>query len=94
MGIKHVSTRHLGHQEQTDLDQVPMRLQEDGLPPATSPEEHQLHLRQQLLDTEAELQLSNQELHLLRSQQANEKKEVRYFPQLQGSRVLSLVRSS
>lgn len=53
-----------------------MRLQEDGLPSGASVEERQRHLWQQLLDTEAKLRSSTQELQTLRTQQANEMKEV------------------
>lgn len=53
-----------------------MRLQEDGLPPGASVEERQRHLWRQLLDSEAKLQSSIQELQTLRTQQANEMKEV------------------
>ncbi|XP_061690687.1 coiled-coil domain-containing protein 30 [Syngnathoides biaculeatus] len=61
---------------QTELDQISLWLQEDGLPPGASPDERQHHLWRRLLDTEAELQLSARELHSLRSQQAVEMKEM------------------
>lgn len=60
----------------TELDQISMRLQEDGLPPGASVEERQRHLWRQLLDSEAKRQSSIQELQTLRTQQANEMKEV------------------
>ncbi|XP_077370734.1 uncharacterized protein ccdc30 isoform X2 [Festucalex cinctus] len=67
----------MDHKEvHTELDLISARLQKDGLPPGASPEERQHHLWRRLLDTEAELQLSAQELRTLRSQQANEMKEV------------------
>ncbi|XP_056240119.1 coiled-coil domain-containing protein 30 isoform X3 [Seriola aureovittata] len=63
----------------TELDQISMRLQEDGLPPAASAEERQRHLWQQLLRSEAKLQSAAQELQALRTQQANEMKEVESY---------------
>ncbi|XP_051915128.1 coiled-coil domain-containing protein 30 isoform X2 [Hippocampus zosterae] len=67
----------MDHKEvHTELDPISARLQQDGLPPGASPEERQHHLWRRLLDTEAALQLSAQELCNLRSQQANEMKEV------------------
>ncbi|XP_061832095.1 uncharacterized protein ccdc30 isoform X1 [Nerophis lumbriciformis] len=67
----------MDHEEvRSEQDQISVRLQDDGLPLGASPEERQRHLWQRLLDTEAELQQSTQELHTLRSQQANEMKEV------------------
>ncbi|XP_037130391.1 coiled-coil domain-containing protein 30 isoform X2 [Syngnathus acus] len=67
----------MDHKEvHTELDQISARLQQDGLLPEASPEERQCHLWRRLLDTEAELQQSSQELCTLRSQQANEMKEV------------------
>ena len=56
-----------------------MRFQEDGLPPEASAEERQRHLWQLLLSSEAKLQSATQELQTLRTQQANEMKEVRHF---------------
>lgn len=61
---------------QTELDQISSRLQEDGLPPGASVEERQRHLWRQLLESEAKLRSSNQELQTIRTQQANEMKEV------------------
>ncbi|XP_061537860.1 coiled-coil domain-containing protein 30 isoform X2 [Phycodurus eques] len=61
---------------QTELDQISVWLRDDGLPPGASPDERQHHLWRRLLDTEAELQVSTQELRTLRSQQANEMKEM------------------
>ncbi|XP_044068864.1 trichohyalin isoform X2 [Siniperca chuatsi] len=70
----------MAHEEvRTDLDQISMRLQEDGLPPGASVEVRQHHLWQQLLDSEAKLQSANQELRTLRTQQANEMKEVESY---------------
>lgn len=69
----------LGPQVLTELDRISMRLQEDGLPPAASPEERQRHLWQQLLNSEAKLLSATQELQTVRTQQANEMKEVRPF---------------
>ncbi|XP_019743493.1 coiled-coil domain-containing protein 30 isoform X2 [Hippocampus comes] len=67
----------MDHKEvHTELDPISARLQQDGLPPGASPEERQHHLWRRLLDTEAALQLSAQELRNLRSQQATEMKEV------------------
>ncbi|KAM7404520.1 hypothetical protein PAMP_011863 [Pampus punctatissimus] len=63
----------------TDLDQISLRLQENGLPPAASPEDRQRHLWQQLLDREAKLQSATQELQSVRTQQANEMKEVESY---------------
>nr|XP_061802789.1 coiled-coil domain-containing protein 30-like [Nerophis lumbriciformis] len=50
-------------------DQISAWLQGDGLPPGARPDEREHHLWQRLLDTEAELRT-------LRSQQANEMKEM------------------
>ncbi|XP_051805217.1 coiled-coil domain-containing protein 30 isoform X2 [Acanthochromis polyacanthus] len=70
----------MDHEEAwTELDQISMRLQEDGLPPAASAEERQRHLWQQLLNSEAKLQSATQELQTLRLQQANEMKEVESY---------------
>ncbi|XP_019119493.1 coiled-coil domain-containing protein 30 isoform X2 [Larimichthys crocea] len=70
----------MDHEEvHTELDQLSMRLQEDGLPSGASVEERQRHLWQQLLDTEAKLRSSTQELQILRTQQANEMKEVESY---------------
>ncbi|XP_071331915.1 coiled-coil domain-containing protein 30 isoform X4 [Trachinotus anak] len=63
----------------TELDQISLRLQEDGLPPAATAEERQCHLWQQLLRSEAKLQSATQELQTLRTQQANEMKEVESY---------------
>uniref|UniRef100_A0A3B4ZZK6 Coiled-coil domain-containing protein 30-like n=1 Tax=Stegastes partitus TaxID=144197 RepID=A0A3B4ZZK6_9TELE len=63
----------------TELDQISMRLQEDGLPPGASAEERQRHLWQQLLNSEGKLQSATQELQTLRLQQANEMKEVESY---------------
>ncbi|XP_034447803.1 coiled-coil domain-containing protein 30 isoform X2 [Hippoglossus hippoglossus] len=63
----------------TELDQISMRLQEDGLPPAASAEERQRHLWQQLLRGETKLRSVTQELQTLRTQQANEMKEVESY---------------
>ncbi|XP_057716288.1 coiled-coil domain-containing protein 30 isoform X2 [Corythoichthys intestinalis] len=52
-----------------ELDQISAWLQGDGLPPGARPDEREHHLWQRLLDTEAELRT-------LRSQQANEMKEM------------------
>ncbi|MEQ2162028.1 hypothetical protein GOODEAATRI_015686, partial [Goodea atripinnis] len=59
------------------LDQISKRLQGDGLPPEANAEERQRHLWQQLLGAEAKLQSVSTELQTLRTQQANEMKEVR-----------------
>ncbi|XP_030278405.1 coiled-coil domain-containing protein 30 isoform X1 [Sparus aurata] len=64
---------------QTELDQISSRLQEDGLPPGASVEERQRHLWRQLLESEAKLRSSNQELQTIRTQQANEMKEVESY---------------
>ncbi|XP_078110833.1 uncharacterized protein ccdc30 isoform X2 [Sander vitreus] len=70
----------MDHDEvRTELDQISMRLQEDGLPPGASVEERQRHLWQQLLAREANLQSSTQELQTLRTQQASEMKEVENY---------------
>ncbi|XP_054868812.1 coiled-coil domain-containing protein 30 isoform X2 [Amphiprion ocellaris] len=70
----------MDHEEAwTELDQISMRLQEDGLPPAAGAEERQRHLWQQLLISEAKLQSATQELQTLRLQQANEMKEVESY---------------
>ncbi len=63
----------------TVLDQISVRLQEDGLAPGTSAQERQCHLWQQLIDSEAKLRSATQELQTLRTQQANEMKEVKTF---------------
>lgn len=49
------------------------------MPAAASVEEQQRHLWQQLLNSEAKFQSATQELQTLRTQQANEMKEVRHF---------------
>lgn len=49
------------------------------MPTAASVEERQRHLWQQLLNSEAKFQSATQELQTLRTQQANEMKEVRHF---------------
>ncbi|XP_042347785.1 coiled-coil domain-containing protein 30 isoform X3 [Plectropomus leopardus] len=70
----------MDHEEvRTELDQISVRLQEDGLPPGASMEERQRHLWQQLLTREAKLQSATQELQTLRTQQANEMKEVESY---------------
>ncbi|XP_062247791.1 coiled-coil domain-containing protein 30 isoform X2 [Platichthys flesus] len=63
----------------TELDQISMRLQEDGLAPAASAEERQRHLWQQLLRGETQLRSVTQELQTLRTQQANEMTEVESY---------------
>ncbi|XP_062419995.1 coiled-coil domain-containing protein 30 isoform X3 [Pungitius pungitius] len=70
----------MDHEEvRTELDQISMRLQEDGLPPDASVEEQQRHLWQELLAREAKLQSATQELLALRTQQASEMKEVESY---------------
>ncbi|XP_034393669.1 coiled-coil domain-containing protein 30 isoform X2 [Cyclopterus lumpus] len=70
----------MDHEEvRTELDQISMRLQEDGLPPGASTEQQQRHLWRQLLAREATLQSATQELQTLRTQQANEMKEVENY---------------
>ncbi|XP_031700879.1 coiled-coil domain-containing protein 30 isoform X3 [Anarrhichthys ocellatus] len=66
-------------QVRTELDQISMRLQEDGLPPGASVEEQQRHLWQQLLAKEATLESATQELQTVRTQQASEMKEVESY---------------
>ncbi|KAK2851236.1 hypothetical protein Q5P01_007512 [Channa striata] len=63
----------------TELDQISMRLQQDGVPPVATAEDRQCHLWQQLLESEAKLQSVTQELLTLRTQQANEMKEVESY---------------
>ncbi|XP_008413011.1 restin homolog isoform X1 [Poecilia reticulata] len=63
----------------TELDQVTKRLQDDGLPPEAGAAERQQHLWRQLLDAEAKLQSVSKELQTLRTQQANEMKEVESY---------------
>ncbi|XP_027867699.1 coiled-coil domain-containing protein 30 isoform X1 [Xiphophorus couchianus] len=63
----------------TELDQVTKRLQDDGLPPEAGAEERQQHLWRQLLNAEAMLQSVSKELQALRTQQANEMKEVESY---------------
>ncbi|XP_056278563.1 coiled-coil domain-containing protein 30 isoform X3 [Pseudoliparis swirei] len=70
----------MDHEEvRTELDQISMRLQEDGLPPGASAEQQQRHLWRQLLAREAKLQSATQELQTLRTQQASEMKEVENY---------------
>ncbi|XP_068454029.1 coiled-coil domain-containing protein 30 isoform X2 [Clinocottus analis] len=70
----------MDHEEaKTELDQISMRLQEDGLPPEASMEERQRHLWRQLLAREAKLQSATQELQTLHNQQASEMKEVENY---------------
>uniref|UniRef100_A0A8D3B143 Coiled-coil domain containing 30 n=1 Tax=Scophthalmus maximus TaxID=52904 RepID=A0A8D3B143_SCOMX len=64
---------------QTELDQISMRLQEDGLPPAASAEERQHYLWQQLLREEARRHSVTQEMQTIRTQQASEMKEVESY---------------
>lgn len=73
----------LGSQVRTELDQISVRLQEDGLPPGASVEERQRHLWQQLLNSEAKLRSAYQELRTLRTQQANEVTEVNTLDSLE-----------
>ncbi|XP_043981539.1 coiled-coil domain-containing protein 30 isoform X1 [Gambusia affinis] len=63
----------------TELDQITKRLQDDGLPPEAGAEERQEHLWRQLLNAEAKLQSVSKELQALRTQQANEMKEVESY---------------
>lgn len=72
--VKHI--KPLDYQVQTILDQISMRLHDDGLPVGASVEEQQRHLWQQLLNTESKLQSATTELQTLRSQQAKEMEEV------------------
>ncbi|XP_076597964.1 uncharacterized protein ccdc30 isoform X5 [Chaetodon auriga] len=70
----------MDHEEvRTVLDQISVRLQEDGLPPGASVEERQRHLWQQLLSSETKLRSAAQELQTLRTQQANEMTEVESY---------------
>ncbi|XP_016891752.1 coiled-coil domain-containing protein 30 isoform X2 [Cynoglossus semilaevis] len=70
----------MDHEEQQDeLVQISMRLQEDGLPPDATEEEKHRFLWQQLLGSEAKLHSVTQELQTLRTQQANEMKEVESY---------------
>ncbi|TNN87744.1 Coiled-coil domain-containing protein 30 [Liparis tanakae] len=70
----------MDHEEvRTELDQISMRLQEDGLPPGASTEQQHRHLWRQLLAREAKLQAATQELQTLRTQQASEMKEVENY---------------
>ncbi|KAM4737342.1 uncharacterized protein ccdc30 isoform 2-T4 [Anableps anableps] len=74
------SPKAMDHEEfLTELDQITKRLQEDGLPPEADAEERQRHLWQQLLNSEAKLQSVSKELQTLRTQQANEMKEVESY---------------
>lgn len=68
----------MGAQVPPELDQISMRLQQNGLSPGASAEERQRHLWQQLLDSEAKLHSASEELQTLRTQQASEMKEVRH----------------
>ncbi|XP_014904314.1 myosin-11-like isoform X3 [Poecilia latipinna] len=63
----------------TELDQITKRLQDDGVPPEAGAAERQQHLWRQLLDAEAKLQSVSKELQTLRTQQANEMKEVESY---------------
>ena len=63
-------------QARTELDQIAVRLQEDGLPPGASSEERQRHLWRQLREGDEALRSSQQEMLALRTQQASEMKEV------------------
>ncbi|KAK9515500.1 hypothetical protein VZT92_026142 [Zoarces viviparus] len=75
----------MDHEVRTELDQISMRLQEDGLPPGASVEEQQRHLWQQLLATETTLESATRELQTVRTQQASEMKEVeRYVDHIRG----------
>ncbi|KAF7658641.1 hypothetical protein LDENG_00009610 [Lucifuga dentata] len=70
----------MDHEEvQRELDQIALRLQEDGLPPGASAEEQQCHLWRQLLNCQTSLQSATQELQTLRTQQAHEMKEVESY---------------
>ncbi|XP_077583785.1 uncharacterized protein ccdc30 [Stigmatopora nigra] len=60
----------MDHKEgQMEQDQISAWLQDDGLPPGATPDMREHHLWQRIIDTEAEL-------GTLRSQQANEMKEM------------------
>ncbi|XP_046896092.1 LOW QUALITY PROTEIN: trichohyalin [Hypomesus transpacificus] len=63
----------------TELDQIAVRLQEDGLPPGASSEERQRHLWRQLREGDEALRSSQQEMLALRTQQASEMKEVENY---------------
>lgn len=67
----------------TELDQISMRLPEDGLPAGASVEEQQRHQWQQLLDRETKLRSATEELQTLRTQQAKEKEEVNTWVSLE-----------
>ncbi|KAJ3586390.1 hypothetical protein NHX12_012788, partial [Muraenolepis orangiensis] len=63
----------------TELDQIAVRLQEDGLAPAAGGEECQRHLWRELVGSEGKLQAASLELRTLRTQQASEMKEVESY---------------
>ncbi|KAM3872406.1 uncharacterized protein ccdc30 [Diretmus argenteus] len=63
----------------TELDQIAVRLQEDGLAPGASADDRQCHLWRQLVHSEAKLHSFTQELQTIRSQQATEMKEVESY---------------
>uniref|UniRef100_A0A3Q3X098 Coiled-coil domain containing 30 n=1 Tax=Mola mola TaxID=94237 RepID=A0A3Q3X098_MOLML len=57
------------------MEQISVRLRDDGLPAGASVEEQRQHLWQQLLNTETKLQSVTEELQTLRTQQAKEMEE-------------------
>lgn len=61
--------------DKTELKELFLRLEKDGVPPKASSDERQCHLWRLLRSTEGSLASATQELQALREQQASEMKE-------------------
>ncbi|MCJ8741626.1 hypothetical protein PDJAM_G00072810 [Pangasius djambal] len=66
-------------QDKTELKELFMRLEKDGIPPQASVDERQCHLWRLLQSSEGSLASATQELQALREQQASEMKEVENY---------------
>ncbi|XP_034167649.2 coiled-coil domain-containing protein 30 isoform X5 [Pangasianodon hypophthalmus] len=66
-------------QDKTELKELFMRLEKDGVPPQASADERQRHLWRLLQSSEGSLASATQELQALREQQASEMKEVENY---------------
>ncbi|XP_053499110.1 coiled-coil domain-containing protein 30 isoform X2 [Ictalurus furcatus] len=66
-------------QDKTELKELFIRLEKDGIPPEASADERQCHLWRLLRSNEDNLASATQELQALREQQASEMKEVESY---------------
>ncbi|XP_060794192.1 coiled-coil domain-containing protein 30 isoform X2 [Neoarius graeffei] len=66
-------------QDKTELTELFMRLEKDGVPPEASADERQCHLWRLLQSSEGSLASATQELQALRKQQTSEMKEVESY---------------